>query len=495
MKTSLIPETINSQFLSYVIEAHEGEKSRMQHLWWRYRVKPGSVPILTRIIKSIHKINNKINTDHFSDVIDTKTGYMGNDVSIVIDKESDSYDQTENGDNGPNLDLLTDYARTNNSTDINSEMVKNLAIAGQAPRLLYVADNGGETTVKTTNLDPWECIYFYNEDITEPAAVLRYYNFETIVQDQAGKYEKKTLIKAEWYDDTEITFWVSTQEKDEVSHDMRFVPDPDAPKNPLKHMFTDIPIIPFINNEEMMGDCEKALPLIEDYDRVVSDISNEIQQIAMGFLKVKGRGLKIKEPKDDVDRDPESDNPLTVFAQTGVFPIPDTPTADIDFITKNLNDTVHQNHLDRIERNIYKVCKSVDFGQEDIRGNSPIIAYQIKTSGLQYKCDITERKMQSSLRKQYRLLTDYWREFRQGDIDVNDLDFVFTRADFSDIKTEAETLALLLGSVDRRFAYSLMKWIEDPDKALEDWEKQAEEQMQKQIDVDAAMEDEDEDEE
>lgn len=53
------------------------------------------------------------------------------------------------------------------------------------------------------------------------------------------------------------------------------------------HIFGKIPIITLYNNEEEMSDLEKIESLVNDYDRVMSDISDEFEAFRNAYLVIK----------------------------------------------------------------------------------------------------------------------------------------------------------------------------------------------------------------
>lgn len=53
------------------------------------------------------------------------------------------------------------------------------------------------------------------------------------------------------------------------------------------HIFGRIPIVTLYNNEEEMSDLEKIESLINDYDRVMSDISDEFEAFRNAYLVIK----------------------------------------------------------------------------------------------------------------------------------------------------------------------------------------------------------------
>jgi SPP1 family phage portal protein len=108
----------------------------------------------------------------------------------------------------------------------------------------------------------------------------------------------------------------------------------------------------------------------------------------------------------------------------------------------------------------------VDFS-EVLAGDIRVLGWQTKLMPLENKAKIAERKMVSALRYQYDLLTQYWAQFDGVSIDVNDMNWIFTRNIPKDIEGEARALQMLSGVVDQETALSLMSFIDNPKEVIE----------------------------
>ena len=95
-----------------------------------------------------------------------------------------------------------------------------------------------------------------------------------------------------------------------------------------------------------------------------------------------------------------------------------------------------------------------------------VIGWQVALLNLENSSKITERKFTKAMRRQYQLITDYWREYAGADIDPMALEFTFTRNFPRDIRAEAETLQLLLNTVSKQTAYAQMSFIDDPEREI-----------------------------
>jgi SPP1 family phage portal protein len=292
--------------------------------------------------------------------------------------------------------------------------------------------------------------------------------------------EKRKLIYLEWYDEQYITYYIGEKE---TKHTDKYTFRLDVERIPggrQKHLFSGIPVIPLLNNEESQAEAEKAISLIDAYDTILSDTTSEIEQLRLAYLWVKNMGSNI------------TDKFLERVEQTGVFPLQEN--GEVGFAQKVLDDAVIQNTLAEIRQNIYQFSKSIDL-TKDMGGDMRVIGWQVNLLNLENSCKVTERKFIKGLREQYRMLTEFWRRFKNGvEIEYLDLEFVFNRNFPKNIADEAKTLIDLLSSVSRKTAYGLMSFIDDADKEVAAWEEEKEKNSPL-VDLDEIMGEEDEEEE
>lgn len=384
------------------------------------------------------KVSRRIANDFFADIVDTKTGYMGNEITVSLDKNA----FTENGvfnETAYNwqVEVLTDFQRYNYTEDLNSEVLRGACITGCDYRLLYVDTNG---RIRLKNLPAREVIYIYDQSIDEPQLAIRYYE----VVDKSGAQDK-TYTFAEWYTDKEIRYYV---DDGRLSFSLD-VSRGDGGKQP--HMFGAIPIIPFPNNTAGIPEAKKVIDLIDAYDAIMSATGNEIEQLRLAYMYLKGVGLNV-------------DNEfMKQVEQTGAIALEEGGEAG--FITKELAVEGVKAILDEIRRNIYQFAKSIDMSK-DFGGDMRVIGWQVALLNLENSCKITERKFRRALERQYELITGFWRTYNVVDIDPYNLEFTFTRNFPRDLHGEAETLNLLLGAVSRKTAYAQMSFIDDPDDEI-----------------------------
>lgn len=273
---------------------------------------------------------------------------------------------------------------------------------------------------------------FIGDDIHEPGYSLRYYS---IGED----------TYAESYDDALIYFF--KQEKGKTFLELE----------PKLHMFEFNPLFGVANKLEMKGDAEKVLALIDAYDRTLSDASNEIEQYRLAYLILKGLGA--------------DDETLQKLKKTVVFELFEKED-DVKYLTKDINDQMIENHMDRLEQNILRFAKSVNFADESFAGNVSGVTMKYKVMTLENKCITMERKFVSSLRYQFKVLFSAL-AMRKG---INKEDYLKIYFQFKrnlpvNILDEAQASLTLKGNVSERTRLSLLTFVDDVDYELDEMDQ------------------------
>jgi SPP1 family phage portal protein len=427
---------VTSDIIKDLIADHAPKRAKMLALYNRY--KTDDLPILNREFEDENKINRKLNNSFDSEIVDTKVGYfIGNPISYQVDdvqQGSEKVDAT-----------LSEFNLRNSIDDLDSETVKMATICGYAARLLYIDRNGQE---RAMNVNPWEVILVYDRSIDEPQFALRYYDITVKDGDK-----EKTKTRVEWYDDTTITYYLENEKGE-------YVLDVSEPVNPQPHLFDLVPVIVFPNNEEQQGDAEKVLNLIDAYDRTLSDVNSEIEQFRLAYMAFYGY-----EPDEET---------LARAKKTGAFGLDEKGEGvGIEFITKTMNDTAIENHLNRLEGNIMRFGKTVNMTDESFASNLSGVAIRYKLMALENKCITMERKMTAALRQQFKVLATAWAK-KGIPVDYTNIFFQFKRNLPVNLLDEAQTTAQLRGHVSERTRLSQLSFVDDVEWEMEEMAKDAE---------------------
>lgn len=421
---------ISEEIIYEIKSKSEAHRAWMKQLYDRYRVLEDGVSIFNRRAPRWQKVNNRLNNDYFSEIVTLKTGYFaGKPISYTYSKQRT--DEIQISEYDVISKHINDFLVKNAIPDKDAEDTKMAAICGYSVRLLYI-DPDGEISV--SNVLPYEVVILSEADISNPEFAVRFFN-DT----------KKTV---DFYDAINKTRFQNTGSGYGIV-DIR------------PHMFPGCPMIGIPNNSELMGDAERVLALIDGYDNTLSDANSEIEDFRMAYMKVTGASIDAEE--------------LEAARQEGAFNLPDQG-ADIDFITKQINDAVIEHHLDRLSHNIYRFSQTPDLNDEAFSGNSSGVALKFKLMGLENKCATFERKFLSAIMYMWKMIAGVW---STKGVHMNPYEMVlgFKRNIPLDMLYEAQTTAQLKGFVSEPTRLELLTFVDDVDYEMEMMQKEIDESM------------------
>jgi len=428
-KKQLDENGIDETLISEILSAHKVDHKRMESLYERYKADLDGPTIFKRPVAAYDsfgenkgvqrlddKVDNRLNNAFDADIVDTKVGYLfGHGISYDVDKE-----------NKPLKEQVEEFLLRNNAQDADSELGKMAAICGKASRLVYVDKSDGKERIK--NIDPWETV-FIGEDIHEPEYSLWVYPSG---DDQC----------VEFYDSTDVYTFINLE-----LVDIR------------PHLFEYNPLFGVANNKEMKADAEKVLALIDAYDRTLSDASNEIEQYRLAYLILKGMGA--------------DEDTLKELKKSGIFELLGEHD-DVKYLTKDINDQMIENHLDRLEENILRFAKSVNFGDDSFGGTITGVAMRFKLLSMESKCITMERKFNAALRYQFKVLFSAWS--KRNSVTQEDylkVFFMWKRNLPDNLLDEAQTTAAFKGHISERSRLGMLSQVDDVEWELEEMQKDA----------------------
>lgn len=421
---------INHRIIMDLIDEHRPVRERMIRDYTEYA---GDVPIHKRVFENPNKLNNKLANDYRGEIIDGITGYMfGKPITWKIDDTAYS-----EGDKKRIEKAIKAFRKRNNIEDLDSITGEFASICGYAARLCWIDGDGLE---RVMNLNPWEVIFVEDATIQEVVYAMVYY---TVTEKIGNTTRERTVV--EWYDKKNITYFVT-------DNNWKFVPDTSGlfgKSGP--HMFNFVPVIRFNNNNLQTSDFEKVRSLIDAYDRLTSDMQNEIEEFRLAYLLIFGADI--------------SAETIALMRKTGGLGLADGE--DARYLTKQVDATFVENHKKTLNDNIYKFSKSVDMSDENFSGaNQSGESRKWKLLGLEFRAITKERKFKAGLDQMMRVICSAWQK-KQVPLQYEDIEYVFTRSLPVDMLYLGDVVQKLKGIVSDETLLGLLPFITDVVRELE----------------------------
>lgn len=397
------------------------ELPRLNKLWNYY---DGKNKILRRTMQS-GKPNNKLVHEYCKYVTDTVSGYfMG--INVKYSSNNNDY-----------LKEFNEVIEDNFEEDENFELAKYASIYGYGVEILYQNE---KSLTRFKREEPRQVILIFGTSIDSfLIGAIRIYT-ETDLHD-------KKIEVAEVYTDTEIITF-KKREEDFVETDRKI------------HYFGEIPIILYKNNEEMKGDFEGVISLVDGYDKSQSDTANDFEYFTDAYLIISGHGGGL-EVGEEGEEDAEAyksmrEKRVMFFGEKG----------DAKFLVKEINDTATENHKNRLNADIHKFSMTPDLTDEKFAGNLSGIAIEFKILPLEQRTKMKENKFRTGFKKRRELITNILNKKRGTKYDYREIKEEFRRNLPQNTIEQTETIIKIADHISKRTLFELLPQIHDPEQEL-----------------------------
>lgn len=355
------------------ISDNRKREQRLQKLYDYYK---GKTAICGRILADASKPNNKIVNPYASYITDTFTGYfLGEPITYT----------SKNEQLLARIDELYNY---NDEAAENAELAKDASIFGVAYELLYTDENAD---IRFKKIDAIKAIPIYDNTLEEDLLYfIRYYDNTDIMTNKTTTFVE--VYSREW-----IRYYV-----DEYA--LEFVRE-------VPHAFKGVPINIYQNNEELLGDFENVISLIDAYDKITSDSVNDMEYFADCYLAL--YGMSGTEPED-----------ITAMKEQRVLLM--ETDARAEWLTKQINDTYVENLKNRIDTQIHKFSRCPALTDADFAANASGVAMKYKLMGLETATSKKERAFKKALQRRLELICNIY-SVMGTDFDYREIQMNFTR--------------------------------------------------------------------
>lgn len=425
------------KLIAQMINNHKDKAEKMKAAYDRYKAE--CLPIQDRQLDDPMNINNVVSHDYFGEIIDMKIGYFaGTPATYTMPTQAEK--------------AFKLFATRNRLADLDAETTKYASICGYGARLSYIDEN---KDIRVVNIKPWQAIPIGSNGMDESDFGLRYYKVKTADGEEC---------RAELYEPNKMTEYRGGGFGALKEYDTKTL------------VFNFCPLWGYENNEELIGDGDKVISEIDAYDRVVSDVNSEIEAFRMAYLAFYG-----VLPPDEEEEESYVKAGTFYFSKDG-----NGGQSGGEFITKTLQDTAIENHLNRLHDDIYRFSKTPDLSDEAFGGTVTGIAAKYKLLPLENKTATFERKFKSSSLRMFQVIEGPLKGLGIT-FDPFEVEMTFTRTFPEDLYSEAQATVQLKGQVSEETRLSKLSFVDNPAEELKAMKAEQEEAYQQQV---KAMEDE-----
>ena len=383
----------------------------------------GKHDILNRTFADSSKPNNKIVCGYPHLISDVTTGYfIGNPVKYT-------------GTDDKALMYLLDVLNYNDEGAVNSIVAKNASIFGVGYELIFL---DGNSDIRFAPIDNEEVIMIYSTSvIPEPIGAIRYYTIKSYV-DGIDDVEK-----VEVYTSKEVKYYTNIASKLRLDIE-------------TTHFFGQVPIIAYDNNDEEIGDFEQVIPLIDAYNKAVSDQCNDFDYYNDCYMIIRGA-----EDTDEEVFNSMKQNRLMLLSEN----------ASAEFLVKQADNATIESYKNRLQQDIHKFSYVPDISSEQFNAQISGVALAYKFTSLEQACNNKERLFRRALIKRAEMIFQIL-GIKGINLDATTIEPVFSRNLPSNTSEYVTMAKELYGLVSKETLLAQLPFVDDVQAELERIEKQ-----------------------
>lgn len=362
------------------------------------------------------RANNKVTHSFYPLLVKQKVGYLlGKPINFASeDKPVNDYLK---GILGAKWDMTA------------QELLKNASNKGDEWLYCYI-DRAGEFTYTVCPTE--QIIPLYDNAFkTNLDGIIRYYSSTNLNGDIINYWEFWTREKVMYFKDTEL-----------VGESAHFT------VNGKGYSFGELPFIQFRNNAEQTTDLSLVKDLIDNYDKVVSGLANDLEDIQDSILVLKGyQGT-----------DPAEFNKNLKFFK--LIKVDDT--GDVNKLEIKIPVDAKTSHLSRLENDIYRLGMGVDVSAEKL-GNSSGVALKFIYSLLDLKSDMAEAQFRQGISHFLKVISNFYSIITGTPFERDSVKVTFNRSFIVNTKEQIVNCQNSIGMISAETMLANHPFVQDVD--------------------------------
>lgn len=383
--------------------------------------------------------NNKLVCNHAEYITDMATGYfIGNKISYK----------------GSNVDGIMERFKINNIHAVDTNICKSLSIFGAGYELIYMS-NDESPVIQSVYLDPRKTMLVVDNTVERNPMFAVYYSEKIKDDGQTDGYYVNLYT-----DKQEIRYYMkditSTNTTELEAHE---------------HFFGEVPVIEYLNKSNAQGDFEGVISLIDAYNLLQSDRTNDKEQQVDSLLVLKGTSMG-----DDYD---EASKNAKMLKEQKMLELPTDGNAA--WLSKALNETEVEVLKNAIKNDIHEFSKIPCLTDENFASNASGVAMKYKLLGLEQLAKIKEGYYFMGLRKRLRLYAKILNiKSKNPDQFISDIEVIMVRSLPVNELEVAQLVSMLDGQVSHETRISLLPFVSDVSSELEKVALEKNDEVEKQ---------------
>lgn len=348
-------------------------------------------------VEAVNLANNKLVNNFTRKLVDQKVGYLLG-LPLTIQTNNETYQKL--------LNEIFDKNFLRTLKNIGKEAINK----GKAWLHVYYNEEGKLSFKK---IPSEEVIPLWKDAAhTELDAVIRIYDIEGY-----EGMQKRIYTKVEFWDRTGVKRYVMDSGGNLIpdveaggltSHFVAIVDEQEVPMN-----WERVPFICFKYNDEELPLIKFIKSLIDDYDKHMSDNSNNLEDLPNSIYVIKNY--------DGTDLGEFRRN-LSIFRAVKV-----TDEGGVDTLSLDFDIEASKTHLEILRKNIYEFGRGVDTQSERFGGDKSGIALKFLYADLDMDANIIETEFQAALEQLLWFVNQHIANTTGQDFSNEKVEFIFNR--------------------------------------------------------------------
>lgn len=219
----------------------------------------------------------------------------------------------------------------------------------------------------------------------------------------------------------------------------------------LDHVFGDVPVVEYINDDDLIGDFEAVIPLIDSYNILQTARIKDRLKTANALLLVSGGNLDEKQ--------------IDAIMEGRIADLPEGAKAE--YITKSTNEQESETLRISIADDIHKISMTPDVSDKNFAGSASGVSLQYKLFTFEKHAKDKERCFEAALMERFALYNAYLnRTANMEIIPTAKVDAVFQRALPQNDVEMANMINSLAGIVDKKTLISQLSFVNDAEEVV-----------------------------